>query len=896
LIGTTLGHYEITSQLGEGGMGVVYQATDTRLNREVAIKVLPAPFLEDAERLARLEREAQLLASLNHSNIGGIYGLEEDGQRRFLVLELIGGETLAERLARGALPLGEALAIGTQIARALEAAHERGIVHRDLKPANVKLTPDDTVKVLDFGLAKAWDRPAGVDLSHSPTLTARMTQAGVILGTAAYMSPEQARGKPADKRADIWSFGVVLWEMLTGRKLFAGETVSDVLAAVLRAEPAWDDLPPRLPRGVRRVLERCLAKGPDERLHDIADARIELDEVKVEASSPALRARAIERAPLSRLRLAALGALIALVAAAGSLYLDRRLGRESGVRPVRAGLRLDLHLGDLWIPKGLSAPSYVALSPDGTHAAFSAIDAGSTQRLYVRSLAELDARPLAGTEGAACPFFSPDGQQIGFEADDKLKVVGRDGGAVRTLAAAPNMRGATWGASGVIVFATGDGQLWRISERGGEPVVVLGELATGERELPRWPALLPGDREVLFTTLSPSSYSQASWQLNALSLDSGEHRVLLDNAGAARFLPPDRLVFVRGGNDYDMAGSLYVAAFDPTAVRMTGEPREALQGVHLGQGAATPYFDVSQGGTLIYAPTHPALPARRLVWVDRTGAIEPAFPPRGAYEDPRLSPDGTRVALSVGGDIRVLDLGRGTETRLTTTGGAALPIWAPDGRRLIFEVSSEQSGFLLYEADIENGSVRPLSTHRAGFPNFVSPDGRRVLFSRQLTSAQWDLVELSLDDDEPAVPWLASEELEIDARLAPGGRWAAFRAGRQIVVRPYPGPGTATIVSPSGGREPAWSPDGRELYYLADSGEMMVVPVSTGETFSAGAPRPLFELPEAVPDDTWRTYDVAPDGDRFLLLLGDPKEVEPLRLVYVPGWVEQIESTLSLSN
>ncbi|MEE9236055.1 MAG: protein kinase, partial [Candidatus Acidoferrales bacterium] len=658
---TRLGHYKVLEPIGAGGMGEVYRARDERLNRDVAIKVLPEAFARDADRLARFQREAQLLASLNHPNIGSIYGLEEDDGISCLVLELIEGPTLAERIARGPLPLQEALKISRQMAEALEAAHDRGIIHRDLKPGNVKVTPEGMVKVLDFGLAKALEgEPAAVDVSKSPTLGAPASQVGILLGTAGYMSPEQAKGKPVDRRADIWAFGVVLVEMLTGKPLFEGETVSETLAAVMMREPDLSALPGDTPPPIRRLLTRCLQKDPRQRLQAIGEARIVMEDLlagKVEEAVVPGAAAVIAQPAWRRLLPWGLLVVVAVGAATAVAFWSPWQSE-----PVQQPMRLRVEISPenpLYVDLGAAA----ALSPDGTKLAYVA-GSGANRMLYLRTLEQYEGAPLSGTEGARSPFFSPDGQWIGFFTNNKLKKVSVAGGAPLTLCDTQQNRGGTWGPDDTIVFApditTG---LSRVPASGGTPEPIT-ERQQGERSH-RWPSFLPDGQHVLFIgQRGGQDYDDAS--IEVLNLETGERKVVHEGGTYPRYLPTGHLAYIRDG-------TLFAAPFDLDRLEVTGTPAPVLQevlstpGGTSGTGAAQYAF--SQNGLLVYLTGTPAVQKFPIVWVDRRGNVTPMVEDQRNYSMPRLSPDGTRLALVIeeesSTDIWVYDIERGAMTRLT---------------------------------------------------------------------------------------------------------------------------------------------------------------------------------------------------------------------------------------
>jgi len=844
-------------------MGQVYRARDTQLNRDVALKILPPSFAEDPDRRMRFTREARTLAALNHPNIATIYGIE--GQA--LVMELVDGEDLSTAIARGPLPLADVLSIARQIVDALDAAHEQGIVHRDLKPANIKVRPDGTVKVLDFGLAKALDVAAGEGsgpaLQNSPTFTSpAVTALGTIMGTAAYMSPEQAKGRAADRRADIWAFGVVLFEMLSGRAAFGGETVGDVMASVIKDAPDLDALPPSVPAPLVRLLRRCLEKDPRRRLSAIADARWDLEEsALVPPNSPALP-RDARSAWLPWVFAAAVSTLAVAIAWWGIST------RSSAVPPAVAGhFTIDLPPGAALVtddtPTWTVGP--LALSPDGRHMVYAAA-AGSGTQLFVRAMDDVTPRALAGTDGAWLPFFSPDGHWVGFFAHGKLKKTRLAGGTPATLADAPHGTGASWSADGEIVFApTRSSGLFAVPEAGGTPRrVTTMDRAAGD-DVHGWPQVLPGGRAVLFTVIA---FSREASEIALVDLRSGERRLVQEDASFARYVPgpggsAGQLVFVRDG-------ALMAAAFDPSVSAPAGAPLAVLDGVAQGQ------FDVSSSGVLVYAPGAMAAPDFSLVWVDRSGVATPINDLRRGYEDLHLSPDGSRVALTVeeaGSDspahVWLAHTERGTLTRFTYEGFSRDPVWAPDGRSIVFGSKRGKDTFGLYVQRLDGQAPAELvwaSPVRIWpDPQSWTPDGRTVVFSTKGGETGDDIWTLSLDD-RTARPWLATPAEEWGGRLSPDGRWMAYTSevsGRQeVYVQRYPGPGARHLVSQNGGFNPIWSRDGRELFYrLGD--EVLVVKVETGSDFTAGSPAVLFSGRYRA---SGRDFDVSPDGRRFVMM------------------------------
>ncbi|UCF68505.1 MAG: serine/threonine-protein kinase, partial [Acidobacteriota bacterium] len=673
-------------------MGEVWKAVDTTLDREVAIKILPEAFAASPDRLTRFEREAKLLASLNHPNIATIHGLHESQGTRFLAMELVAGEDLAERLSSGPIPLEQALNLARQVANALAAAHARGVIHRDLKPGNIKITPDGSVKVLDFGLAKAMEAEPvseGTDPSFSPTLTSTRTGAGVILGTASYMSPAQARGTPVDQRADMWAFGCVLYEMLTGRRIFEGETTSDTLAAVLRADPDWDALPQDTPRAIRRLLRRCLEKDPERRLHSALDARIEIDDALSEHDEPPPSSVALR--PAKRRWLPwAVAAFFALLAIIAIVSVEDRSVHESSHLAVALPLKLELHAA-------LSGELIAALSPDGKRLAFAAREE-DTIRLYLRSLDSPEVSMVPETEGASSPFFSPDGQWVAFFAEGKLKKVSVQGGTPVDLCDAPSGRGGTWISEETIIFTPlYTSGLARVSASGGEPEIITVPDSSRNERTHRWPDVLPGAKAIVFTvgTLDkPGYYEDAT--IAAVDLESGEVRTLIEGGSFARYSRSGHLVYSR-------EGSLLAVPFDAQQLTVTGPPSPVLEGVARDTTSGAVHYAISRAGTLMYIPEGIESPEVTVAWVDRDGRAETLFRMPRPFQAPRLSPDGTKLVVGVGpglgdGDIWVHDLAAGKSTRLTFESDYIAPIWTPDGVRVVFGVTRGGSEGIAWKA------------------------------------------------------------------------------------------------------------------------------------------------------------------------------------------------------
>ncbi len=892
--GSRLGAYEITGPLGEGGMGVVYRATDSKLKREVAIKVLPHAFAADAERLARFEREAQLLAQLQHPSIASIYGLEESNGVRALVMELVEGEDLAERLKRGPLPLDEGLAVARQIAEALEAAHEKGIVHRDLKPANVKLTPDCKVKVLDFGLAKALDpAPASGSprqsptLMNSPTLTAAGTALGVILGTAAYMAPEQAKGQAVDRRADIWAFGVVLWECLSGKALFAADSVAETIGNVMTREPDAALLPRETPAAVRELLGRCLVRDPRHRLQAIGDARIALEEL---AAGPRREAVAGPAAPRGAVYARyALGAAIGASLAIGAFALAGRFRAEShapGAGAGRESRRTEI--------VGLSVVDFssVAISPDGSEVVGYDVTP-SQSRLLRRSLDSFDIRPIPGTESGYNPFFSPDGQSIGFFGDQNLCVVRLDGSARRCLAEAGGFAAGSWGRDGSIVFSSqppaggAAAGLWRVPSAGGEPVrLTTVDAAQGERQHV-YPQVLPDGRNVLYSIVGEVQSSVA-----LVPLAGGASRPLLSSATRARYVPSGHLVYWD-----ESRGRLSAVPFDLDRLAASGRPAEL--GLDLATtGDAIVSYDVSEEGTLVYSRTGQFGDDFTVERTDRNGRGTPLLAERASWAQPRVSPDGKTLLIrrSAQPDCTLwrLDLERGSLSRLGVEGDAHNPLWMPDGERILVSLTAAMGVGSRQVVEMRvDGAGSPTPLQKTGFAanaEAVSPDGRFVALTRDGRRERNDIFVHDRQSGETK-PFLDTGFDEDHPAISPDGTLIAYAANdsgrREVYVRPFGAPGAKYAVSNSGGTGPVWSRDGRELFY-AEGNKLMSVAVERSPRFAASVPRLLFENADFVWERV-RNYDVLSDGSGFVFVRRGQATPSTRSLRVVSNWFTELE-------
>jgi eukaryotic-like serine/threonine-protein kinase len=874
---TRLGPYEILSPLGAGGMGEVYRARDTKLDREVAVKVLPAGVATDRERLARFEREAKVLASLNHPNIAHIYGLEESGEVRALVMELVSGSTLSSPQ-----PLETALRYAKQIAEALEAAHEKGITHRDLKPANIMVTPDGVVKVLDFGLATIPSRETGSDPANSPTLTIATTQAGTIMGTAGYMSPEQAAGKVVDKRSDIWSFGVVLWEMLTGVRLFDGETISHTLADVLRSPLDFDKLPPGVPAPIVELLKRCLDRDPKSRLQAIGEARITIQRYLAGPAPQATGSPSPTATAPPRAVWALTAALAAGVVALG--YVAYRHSQEPPPRTIKAAL----------LPPEKHAfvsSSTPALSPDGRKLAFSTLQDNKTL-LWIRDLDSQAARSITGTDGALNPFWSPDGQSVGFFADGRLKRVDIGGGNVLNLCATEgNVHGASWSGRGIILFSISpNGSLYRVDATGGTPVAVT-TLAADEISH-RLPWFLPDGRHFLFSVRNQEQAAKSAIYVG--DLDSKDRTLVLNGAGHAAYVPAGGLLVYAMGGTVD--GPLMAQAMDPSNFRRSGNTFTIAEAVDLSAGIwAQHQFSVSRDGVLVYSST--GTNAGQLTWFDRSGKIMGTVGP----SDPGLrtvaiSPDGATVASdgnqSGSRDIWLHDLARGTSSRFTFNSsdlGATMPVWAPDGKSLVYlSFQRAQPGGIVRKALNGGGAAEPVGSVWGDTPRFAnhvhwSRDGRYVvarLNSGGPTGSDIWMMAMQPAGEKPRA-YLQTPSNEGAPNLSPASDWLAYTSDEtrrsEVYVQSFPNPGRKYQISVNGGGTPVWNRDGKEMYYIAPDRQMMAVAVkNNGGSLEIGTPKALFDSKIGMLPNS--TFDVSKDG-RFLIPVQEQGSALPMTLV-----------------
>jgi len=926
IAGTRLGPYEIVGPLGAGGMGEVYRATDTRLKRQVALKILPAAMAADPDRLARFQREAEVLASLNHPLIAAIYGLEDapssghdEGRVKALVMELVDGSTLADRIAHGPLPIDEALPIARQIAEALEAAHGQGIVHRDLKPANIKVREDGTVKVLDFGLAKlaeaaatsrvVRDDPSSATtlLSQAPTLATpapavgnagAMTGVGVILGTGPYMSPEQARGRAVDKRTDIWAFGAVLYEMLTGARAFDGEDITEMIAAVVKTTPRWTALPAETPPTVVTLIQRCLEKDLKARVGDIAVARFLLADYATLSAPAAVAHAAIGAGPRWRQMIPP----IAVAMLAGALIvwlLPKRTSNAPQVTHLQMNVQPAERLASS-IANGNARPSRTAMavSPSGRIVVFNGMR-GLASSLFARQLDRADAAPIQGTENAVGPFLSPDAAWVGFFADNKLKKVPIAGGPPIVICDVPgNFWGASWGPDGTIVFASNDG-IAKVSADGGASTMITSPDASKGEQRHLLPQLLPGGKAFLFTVKGTDDWDTANIVVQPVA--GGERRVLVQGAADGRYVSTGHLVYMK-------SGTLTAAPFDIRSQRVTGPAvpliENVMQGVNASNGGeetGAGQFAVSESGTLVYVVGGIGLSLHgTMEWVDRKGVGQQLTTiPAGPYLGPRLSPDGRRIAVSVRHpnnrltDVWIYDALRGAPTRLTFNGGGQ-PVWSPDAKRLVYGTG----GLSAISADGGGQPERVTQSELNQIPSSWASTNT-IAFLQRTAKGSNGIWALPMDGNRQPTLFLESQFTLWYPEFSPDGRWIAYTSNEsgtpEVYVRSYPGPGEKIRISTAGGFEPMWTPNGREIVYRSGTLErqqFFAAAIRASSTFQADAPRLLFDTKGGTYEATvpTRSWDMSADGQRFLLLRPVPstdKFVTDMHVVL--NWTEDLK-------
>ena len=895
IVGQKIGVYQVLSLIGSGGMGEVYRARDTRLKRDVAIKVLPDGFSTDPDRLARFQREAEVLATLSHSNIAAVYGLEKSGDVTGIVLELVEGDTLAEIIARGPIAVHDALPMARQIADALEAAHEKGVVHRDLKPANVKVTPEGKVKVLDFGLAKMLEpEPVSTSLTASPTFGAQPTYAGMIVGTASYMSPEQARGKNVDRRTDIWAFGCVLYEMLTARKAFeGGETISDAIAAVLKNDVEWSALPPDTPSHIRTLLRRCLQRDVQKRLPHIGIARIEIDEGDahnhVSVNTPTKSAKWQRNLPW-------IATVLGLAFAVIALLYRKPLPVPTG-EPARVSAELG---GEFSLATTETTPGdSLALSNDGKLLAFVGVT-GQTRQLYIRRLNELKASAIEDTEGASHPFFSPDGRWIGFFTRGRLKKISITGGPSQLLAEVTNDRGGAWEPNGIVFSPTLNAVgLQRVSEAGGKPENVT-NLATGENTH-RWPQVLPNSKGILFTSRNARGQQFDDAYIVVQPLPSGTPKVVLRGGYHGRYVASGHLVYIHDG-------TLMAAPFNLDRLEVTGDAVPVVENVASYPGTGGSQFAISGNGTLVFLPGTSVGNYQPITWLSRDDKVTTLQAVASNWSSPRFSPDGRRLAIDIMSnnrnvDVWVYDWMRDVLSQLTfDPTDESSPVWTPDGRRIVF--SSTRGGMApnLYWQPADGGEVQRL-TESSNFqrPGSWHPSGKYFVFEEDapLPGTGPDLMILPMEGDEKSgwkpgkpTPFLKTPAFERGPRFSRDGRWIAYYSSEtgqnEVYVRPFQGPDAKWLISVGGGDQPVWSRHRNELLYRTRDNHIMVVSYNTeGSSFKAEKPR-LWSSKGMVPRDREWPFDIHPDGERLAVALPPSALAEANKVVFIFNFFEEL--------
>ncbi len=885
--GTRLGVYEITAQIGEGGMGQVYRATDTTLRRQVAIKILPDRFASEPDRLTRFEREGKTLASLNHPHIAAIYGFEKSSGMHALVMELVEGEDLSQRIARGAIPLNEALPIAGQIADALEAAHQLGIIHRDLKPANIKIRPDGTVKVLDFGLAKAMDQAGGSgrDATDSPTLSVHATMQGVILGTAAYMSPEQARGLPVDRRTDIWALGCVLYEMLTGSQAFDSENLSDTVAAVLLSEPDWQALPAETPGRIRVLLKRCLQKDSRQRLHDAADARIEIEDRDAAATLAAASPRQAQRHRL-------MWVVFSVVSGAALASVVWWIGTgPSRAMPVPIHLSLTL-VNEESSFTHMNASRELAISPDGQKIAYVATH-NRKRRLFLRTLGDSEGKPIDGTDGALTAFFSPDSQWIAFSKGPELQKAAVSGGSPMTICnlSGTGFYGGDWGADNTIVFVPDyNGGLWTVSANGGTPQQLLKTSLEKDRVSYSDPQILPDGKGVLFTLASGRAVTADDQDVAVLEPGGTDPRILIRRASHPRYLRTGQIVYVH-------AGALLAVKFDVSTLAVTGTPVSVIEGLGRIWSGDTDY-SISDNGTVVYETDVAVRTGGLLVLADRNGNVRPVSTRRGNYSEFSISPNGRSIAsrvFAINDDIWTYDIASGAPLRFTFEPlDEIFPQWTADGTHIAY---GTRTGTIFWKSSDGSGSREEL-THGTypRYPASFSRDGKLMAFVEIHPSRRRDIWLMPLEGNRTPEPLMATDADERDARFSPNGQWLAYvsdETGRdEVFIRPVGTRGGRKQLSSEGGTGPAWAPNGRELFFA--NGDHLSAVTLDGQGNPVRRDRVLFSAPRFEDlqfDSENPLYGVMPDGEHFVLLLEQSSSLTHYNIVL--NWFEELKARMT---
>jgi len=891
MIGKRFAHYEIEGALGAGGMGEVYQARDTRLGRSVAVKVLPERFARDEERVARFQREAKVLASLNHPNIAALYGLEEFEGRHFLIMELVDGETLTERLAKGAIPIEEALRYALQIAEALEAAHEKSIVHRDLKPANIKITPAGKLKVLDFGLAKAMEgAPVDAALSNSPTLSLAATQSGMILGTAAYMSPEQANGFSADARSDVFSFGCVLYEMLARRQAFQGRTLSETLASVLAREPDFKLLPAALHPTVRHVLLRCLEKNPQRRWQAVGDVRVEIDTALADPDGLLVDVSSAPREAKFWKRVAPVVAATAIVFSLIAGFAGWRL-RPSLSPPVVARFAFTLPEGQQFTNPGRQLAS---ISPDGSQIVYVA-----NLRLFRKPMRELDSISIPGAEttgGILNPVFSPDGQSLAFwsAGDSTIKRIAISGGAAVTVCQASAPFGMHWETDDTILFGQGAAGIMRVPASGGTPsrivMVDASEIAFG-------PQLLPGGKALLFTLAKPGQNIWNTAKIVVQSLNDGKRTTIIEGGHDARYLPGGYLTYVLNGN-------LLAVRFDADRLQKTGGPTALVEGVRTGVGTA--HYSISNTGSLIYVSGQTGASVQyQLARVDRNGSAKPLGLPLGQYHIPRVSPNGKQLAVSMNDEdiVFVYDLSGASSMRRLTFGGRNTdPMWSTDSERIFFKSDRDKDQAVFGQRADGAGAAERLTTGAPGmqqFPVSWHPHQQLLTLTQNSNTGDWGIWLFSTQDKKNSVLIDLPGSVQTHGQFSPDGRWIAYMSNEssrfEIFVQPFPLTGAKYQITRDGGEDPIWSPDGKELFFVKNR-RLFSVAIHTEPSVSFGNPTgtAINGFIQGLGNGP-RQYDIMPDGKGFVMLFPPDQTNAPAsatQIQVVLNWLSELEQRI----